>query len=166
MNKRTYSAELRSALLSLVSRRLDELFVDSWLNAGIYGELRRALYKLDLLVVVTYDQWSKWPYKRTPVRFTTDALYDDRERSRIVGIVAEQIVALMLRDLSENSELVLLHLKKEHLLSALNRFFVNELTGDAVAKQMLEAAVDQSMEDLGVLTEEQLCNLFKSRIKS
>jgi hypothetical protein len=160
MNKRTHSAELRSALLSLVSQRLDELFIDSWVDAGIYGELRRSLYKLDLLVVVTYVQWSKWPYIRTPVSFTTDALYDAVERAKIVNIVAEQIVALMLRDLSESSAPVLLHLEKQHLLSALKRFYVNELTGDAVAKHMLETAVNQSMEELGVLTEEQLAGMF------
>lgn len=160
MNKRTHPAELRSALLSIVSRRLDELFIDSWVDAGIYGELRRSLYKLDFLVVVSYDQWSKWPYKRTPVRFTTDALYDSVERSKIVNIVAEQIVALMLREMSEGSALVLLHLEKQHLLAALKRFYVNELTGDAVAGQMLQTAVDQSMEELGVLTEEQLSGMF------
>ncbi len=160
MNKRTHSAELRSALLSLVSKRLDELFIDTWVDAGVYGELRRSLYKLDLLVVVTYDQWSKWPFKRTPVRFTTDALYDSVERSKIVSIVAEQIVALLLRELSESSAPVLLLLEKQQLLSALKRFYVNELTGDAVAKQMLETALNQSMEELGVLTEEQLSGMF------
>ncbi len=163
MTKRTHSSEFRSALLSLVSRRLDELFIDSWLNAGIYGELRRSLSKLDLLVVVTHDPWSKWPFKRTPVRFTTDALYDAVERARIVNIVAEQIVALMLRDLSEGSARVILLLDKQHLLSALNRFYVNELTGDAVAKLMLETAVNQSMEELGVLTDEQLSAMFQVR---
>jgi hypothetical protein len=160
MNKRTHSAELRSALLSLVSLRLEELFIDSWVDAGIYGELRRSLYKLDFLVVVTYDQWSKWPYKRTPVSFTTDALYDSVERSRIVNIVAEQIVALLLREMSEGSALVLLHLEKQHLLSALKRFYVNELTGDAVAGQMLQTAINRSMEELGVLTEEQLSEML------
>ncbi len=160
MKKRTYSAEYRSALHCLVSQRLDELFIDSWLNAGIYGELRRSLSKLDFLVVVTYDQWSKWPYKRTPVKFTTEALYDTVERTRIVNIVAEQIVHLMLRDLSESSARVLLHLQKKHLLAALNRFYVNELTGDAVAIQMLQAAVYQSMEDMGILTDEQLNSMF------
>lgn len=163
MNKRIHSAELRSAYFSIVSRRLDELFIDSWLDAGIYGELRRSLSKLDLLVVVTHDPWSKWPFKRTPVRFTTDALYDDVERARIVAIVAEQIVDLMLRELSEGSARVLLHMEKQHLLSALNRFYVNELTGDAVAKHMLQAAVNQSMEELGVLTDDQLSAMFRVR---
>lgn len=162
MKKWTYSAELRSDLLIVVSKRLDELLIEANLDASRFGELRRAFHKLDMLVVVTYEQWSKWPWKRTPVSFSSD-LGDHAQRRRIIDLVAPQIVDLMLREMSENSEKVLVLLSKEALFEALKRFYVNEFTGNAVARLQLQMAVDAAMNAQGVLTPEQLEQLFIAR---
>lgn len=162
MKKRTYSAELRSDLLIVMSKRLDELLIEANLDASLFGELRRAFHKLDMLVVISYEQWSKWPWKRTPVAFSSD-LGEPAQRRRIIDLVAAQIVDLMLREISENSEKVLLLLSKEALLAGLQRFHINEFTGDAVAHLQLQMAVDAAMRDQGVLTAEQLDLLFVSR---
>lgn len=162
MKKRIHPQELRSDLLIVVSKRVDELLSDANLNASLFGELRRAFHKLDMLVVVSYDPWSKWPWKRTPVSFSSD-LFERSQRERIVQVVAPQIVDLMLREMSESSQKVLLLLRKEDLLSALNRFYVNEFTGDAVAGVILQMAVDSVMEEEGILTPEMLDRLFVSR---
>lgn len=52
MKKRTYPAELRSALLIVISKRLDELLIEANLDASLFGKLRRAFHKLDMLVVI------------------------------------------------------------------------------------------------------------------
>jgi hypothetical protein len=161
MKTKIFPAGLRSELLIVVSKRLDELLVDANLDAFLFGELRRSFQKLDMLVVVSYDPWSKWPWKRTPVSFDSD-LYERTQRQRITDLVAPQIVDLMLREMSENSQKVLFHLRKENLLAALNRFYINEFTGDAVARLILQMAVDSVMEEEGVLTREALSKMFSS----
>jgi hypothetical protein len=162
MKKRTYPAELRSALLIVISKRLDELLIEANLDASLFGKLRRAFHKLDMLVVISYDQWSKWPWKRTPVAFSSD-LGEPAQRRRIIDLVAPQIVDLMLRELSENSEKVLMLLGKEALLAALQRFYINEFTGDAVARLQLQMAIEAAMRDQGVLTAEHLDLYFAAR---
>ncbi len=161
MKTKNFPAGLRSDLLIVVSKRLDELLVDANLDAFLFGELRRSFQKLDMLVVVSYDPWSKWPWKRTPVSFHSD-LYERTQRQRITDLVAPQIVDLMLREMSENSQKVLFHLRKENLLAALNRFYINQFTGDAVARLILQMAVDSVMEEEGVLTREALNEMFSS----
>ncbi|PZM83331.1 MAG: hypothetical protein DKT66_09230 [Candidatus Melainabacteria bacterium] len=161
MKTKNFPPELRSQLLIVVSKRLDELLLDANFDASLFGELRKAFHKLDMLVVVSYDSWSKWPWKRTPVSFHSD-LYERAQRQRITDLVAPQIVDLMLREMSENSQKVLFHLRKDNLLAALNRFYINEFTGDAVARLILQLAVDSVMEEEGVLTREALKEMFCS----
>ncbi len=160
--KNTYPAELRSDLLIVVSKRLDELLLDANLDASMFGRLRRAFLKLDMLVVVSYDPWSKWPWKRTPVAFTSD-LSDTAQRRRIIDIVAPQIVDLMLREISINSQKVLILLSKDALLEALQRFYVNEFSGDAVARLSLQMAVEKAMTEQG-LTAERLSDYFACKV--
>lgn len=160
--KKTYPAELRSDLLIVVSKRLDELLLDANLDASMFGLLRRAFSKLDMLVVVSYDPWSKWPWKRTPVAFTCD-LSDTAQRQRIIDIVAPQIVDLMLREISLDSQKVLILLSKEALLEALQRLYVNEFTGDAVARLSLQMAVEKAMTEQG-LTAERLSQFFAVKV--
>ena len=158
MNK-TYPPEFRSDLIVVVSKRLDELLLDANFDASLFGDLRRAFHKLDLLVVVSYDPWSKWPWKRTPVAFSSD-LYEPAQRQRIIDIVAPQIADLLLREMSQNSQKVLILLTKESLLAALSRFYVNEFTGDSVAHLQIYMAVDEVMTESGILTPEELSRLF------
>lgn len=149
MKRRTYPADYRSALLSHISLRLEELLAAADLDAGIYGDLRRAFHKLDLLVVVTYDAWSKWPFKRTPIAFTASLHLAERER--LIPILAPQIVDLLLRETSENAEKILLLLTKEALFESLKRFYINEFTGNNVARYSLFSAINSCMEELGIL---------------
>lgn len=157
--KKNYPAELRSDLLFVVSKHLDELLLEANYNAGLFGELRKCFCKLDLLVVVSYDPWSKWPWKRTPVTLASNLSEPDARRS-VVELIAPQIVDLILREVSDNSQKVLLLLSKEALLEALKRFYVNEFTGDALAHLELQMAVETAMNEQGVLTQEELRKLF------
>jgi len=159
MRKKDYPANLRSDLIAVVSRRLDELLVDANIDASVFGDLRRNFHKLDLLVVVTYTPWSKWPWLRTPVPFSAD-LYEPAQRLRIIDIVAPQLVDLMLRDMPASLDAILCHMRKEHLMAALKRFYVNEFTGVAVGRLMLQMAVEQTMNERGVLTAEEMTRLI------
>ncbi len=133
---------MSDVVLASLNPLLDDATLDERKNKALFALFQ----KLDLLTTVTFVPWSKFPYHRDTLKFSQDVLRHEQQRSLVASVVAENIVMLLVREMSDQSEaLLLLRLDSAYLKHCLDKFYVNELTGDAVAHEMVSHTVESIM---------------------
>lgn len=149
--KSIYSYSRDSALLArinlVVRAAVNPLLDEATLDAAKTQSLFALFQKLDLLTTVTYVQWSKFPYHRNTLAFNQDILNDKESRDLVLSVVAENIVMLLVREMTAESEaLLLLKLDSANLEHCLSSLYLNEFTGDDVVREIVSSAVESVME--------------------
>lgn len=129
-------------VLASLDPLLDEAALDTQKNKSLFALFLR----LDLLTTVTFVPWSRFPYHRNTLRFDLNTLREEGARRTVASVVAENIVMLLARESSRESEaLLLLRLDSAHLKHCLGRFYINEFTGDAVARELISLSVEAAL---------------------
>lgn len=133
---------INQLVLAALNPLLDEATLDAPSNKSLFALFQ----KLDLLTTVTYVQWSKFPYHRNTLRFDQETLRDRPSRDMVASVVAENIVMLLVREMTKDSEAQLfLKLNSASLKHCLGSLYLNEFTGDRVAREIVSQAVESLM---------------------
>lgn len=160
MNKRELSTQYKAALRSTLRSVLSEILADAESDQLLFDNLKKNLSKLDLLVIVTYERWSKFPWHRTNIPFAPALLSDASVLESLTDALVQNILDLLVRDLSQKSEPLLLLLNRSALLKAIEELYINEFTGDALAHLLVREAVDVAIDESGVFEQAAVKNGF------
>ncbi len=160
MNKRELSSQYKAVLRSTLRSVLSEILEDAESDQLLFDNLKKNLSKLDLLVVVTYEPWSKFPWHRTSIPFAPALLSDASVLESLTDALVQNILDLLVRDLSQKSEPLLLLLNQSALLKAIEELYINEFTGDALAHLLVRDAVDVAIDESGVFEQAAVKNGF------
>lgn len=160
MNKREHSSQYKAALKTTLRSVLSELLGEAASDESLFEVLKKNLSKLDLLVIVTYQRWSKFPWHRTNVPFQSALLSDTTELESLKDVLVQNILDLLLRDLSQKNEHLLLLLNRSALLKSIEELYINEFTGDALAYVLVREAVDVAIDESGVFEQAAVKNGF------
>lgn len=134
-------------LNSIISRACEQLLHASVQNEPTWNALLPKLKRAGLCETVSFEQWAKFQWRRHPVNLNREELVADADSlSTAVNVIAENLHRLLARELSSSSLLVLAKLDARLLDIALTQLWLNQLTGDQVARLILHDGIQLELD--------------------
>lgn len=117
------------------------------LDTALYAEFARHITRLDLACEVSYEQWSKFKFRRHNLSLDRDLMLADMvHRERVIECVASNLSALLRRDCSNTHAYVLSRASTQDIEYLLYHLWLNELTGQRACAALLRKEIDDMID--------------------
>jgi hypothetical protein len=145
----TFAQTHKPRLLTAIRACVRDMFKLMESDEKLFARVKEGMHTLDVLVIVTYVRWSKWPFHRRGIQLEAATLRDSAESARVAEIVSSNLTELLMRELNEASlEVLCSKLDAQALANAIQRLYMNKFTANAVMTEMLADAIKADLEQV------------------
>lgn len=132
---------------SIISHACLQLLQASLQSEQTWNTLLPKLKRAGLCESVTFEPWAKFQWHRHPVNLKREDLIASADSlNAAVKVIVENLHRLLAREISSSSVLALAKLEARLLDRALSQLWLNQLTGEQVARLILHDAIQHELD--------------------
>jgi len=142
-------SDLKNAITTIYTPLFGDLLRERAADDRHWSELLLDMHRFGLLEVVTFERWSKFPFKRHPIRLDREQLHQPGYLDPKTSIIADNWAQLLARDAAPEHLLVLRRQTTKSLALTMHQVWTSRATARHISERViaeeLAPAIDKAI---------------------